>query len=76
LKVFAFAGPNLNIGLAQQQKIQADLSNTWSAYTGITSVNYGDNDLYKDNNFYKNALISRINFQMGAGGGVQWKTIS
>lgn len=73
LKVFAFAGPNLNIGLAQQQKIQADLSNTWSAYTGIKSVNYGDNDLYKDNNFYKNALISRINFQMGAGGGVQWK---
>ena len=22
---------------------------------------------------YKNAMISRINFQMGAGGGVQWK---
>lgn len=67
LKVFAFAGPNLNIGLAQPQKIQADLSDAWSAYTGIQSVNYGDNDLYK------NALISRINFQMGVGGGVQWK---
>lgn len=67
LKVFAFAGPNLNIGLAQPQKIQADLSDAWSAYTGIKSVNYGDNDLYK------NAMISRINFQMGAGGGVQWK---
>lgn len=67
LKVFAFAGPNLNIGLAQPQKIQADLSDAWSTYTGIKSVNYGDNDLYK------NAMISRINFQMGAGGGVQWK---
>ncbi len=37
-------------------------------YTGIReSLGYDENDLYKK------AMISRINFQMGAGGGVQWK---
>jgi hypothetical protein len=57
LKVFGYAGPNINIGLSQTQKIA-------STYSGITSGNY---DLYKD------ALLSRLNFQLGAGGGVQWK---
>ena len=66
-KIFAFAGPNLNIGLAQPQKIISELSDAMADYTGIKSLGYDENDLYKK------AMISRINFQMGAGGGVQWK---
>lgn len=66
-KIFAFAGPNLNIGLAQPQKIISELSDAMADYTGIRSLGYDENDLYKK------AMISRINFQMGAGGGVQWK---
>lgn len=69
-KIFAFAGPNLNIGLAQPRKTTAVLSNTTLAVfteLGQTPPKNGTEDLYK------NALINRINFQMGAGGGVQWK---
>jgi len=60
LKVFGFAGPNINIGLFQTQDIT-------STYPNIVS---GDYDLYKD------ALLNRLNFQLGAGGGVQWKKYS
>jgi len=70
LKVFAFGGPNLNIGLAQPRTITAELSDvTISTIQGLgqTVPVTGTEDLYK------NALINRINFQMGAGGGVQWK---
>lgn len=70
LKVFAFAGPNLNIGLAQPRNIVATFSkSTIERYEekGIIVPTTGTEDLYKS------AMISRINFQMGAGGGVQWK---
>lgn len=68
LKLIAFAGPNLNIGLAQPQKVQVYMSDVQKGfYPNITNKEYGDNDLYK------NALIHRINFQMVLGGGVQWK---
>lgn len=70
LKVFGFAGPNINIGLAQSQKTTADLSESTVALLeslGQKAPESGTSDLYK------NALIHRINFQMGAGGGVQWK---
>jgi len=70
LKVFGFAGPNLNIGLFQPRTTNAVISTTTAALIesqGYTVPTSGTEDLYKD------ALINRINFQMGAGGGVQWK---
>lgn len=69
LKIFGFAGPNLNIGIAQPRKTTAVLSSSLVQVIdefGSVPTN-GSEDLYK------NAMISRINFQMGAGGGVQWK---
>jgi len=62
-KVFGFAGPNIQIGLFQNQKVTSYLSDYWATETGIQSgkVNLYKNDLY------------RINFQLGAGGGVQWR---
>lgn len=68
LKLIAFAGSNINVGLAQPQKVQVFMTNEQkSFYPNITDKEYADNDLYK------NALIHRINFQMVLGGGVQWK---
>lgn len=64
LKVFGFAGPNLNIGLAQPQQVTAVLSNELKELTGIESGNY---------DLFKNAVIHRMNFQLGAGGGIQYK---
>jgi len=64
LKIFGFAGPNLNIGLAQPQKIEAYLTDALKSTTGIESGNY---------DLYKNAVINRMNFQLGAGGGIQYK---
>ncbi len=58
LKVFGFAGPNLNIGLAQTMKTTSSVSSIPDAFS----------DLYKD------AVLNRLNFQIGAGGGVMWKT--
>ncbi len=65
-KVFGFAGPNLNIGLAQPQKITATFTpeSTLGKLTGIESGNY---------DLFKRALIHRMNFQLGAGGGIQYK---
>ena len=55
LKLIAFAGPNINVGIAQPQKIQVYMNDALKAFTGITAKEYADNDLYK------NALIHRIN---------------
>lgn len=66
-KLFAFAGPNINVGIAQPQKIEAVLTPAMAAYTGIQSKSYSENDLFKE------AMIGRLNFQLGAGGGVQWR---
>ncbi len=72
LKVFVFAGPNLNIGLSQPQKVSAVLSDAVKAqinnlYNNPYYTESGDYDLYKK------AVIHRMNFQLGAGGGVQFK---
>lgn len=66
LKVFGFAGPNFNIGLFQPQTIQAtfDKNSNLGVLTGIESGNY---------DLYKRALIHRMNFQLGAGGGIQFR---
>lgn len=57
LKIFGFAGPNIEIGLFQNLKTTSTVSYVPSAFS----------DLYKD------AVLNRLNFQLGAGGGVQWK---
>jgi hypothetical protein len=66
LKVFGFAGPNFNIGLWQPQTIQATFNknSNLGVLTGIESGNY---------DLYKRALIHRMNFQLGAGGGIQFR---
>jgi len=64
LKVFAFAGPSLNVGLYQKQDITS--TQTYSA----------SNPLYvapKTIDFYKESVLNRLNLQLGVGGGVQWK---
>lgn len=66
LKVFGFAGPNFNIGLAQPQKITASFTPE-SALGTLTGIESGNYDLYK------RALIHRFNFQLGAGGGIQFR---
>ncbi|MBP1676813.1 MAG: hypothetical protein H6Q20_1372 [Bacteroidetes bacterium] len=70
LKLFGFVGPNINIGLAQPRKTNAQLSETT---TELIDDLYGTAPKSGTEDLYKNALIHRINFQMGAGGGVQWK---
>lgn len=69
LKIFGFAGPNLNIGIAQPRKTTAVLS---SSLVQVIDE-FGNVPTNGSEDLYKNAMISRINFQMGAGGGVQWK---
>lgn len=62
-KIFGFAGPNIQIGLVQNQKVDSYLSEYMATYTGIQSGKF---------NLYKTDLY-RINFQLGAGGGIQWR---
>jgi len=57
LKVFGFAGPNINVGMFQTMKATSTVSL-------IPSANY---DLYKDD------ILNRVNLQIGVGGGIQWK---
>lgn len=66
LNIFGFAGPNINIGLAQPQKITTTFSpeSSLGTLTGIESGNY---------DLYKRAVIHRMNFQLGAGGGIQFR---
>ena len=69
LKVFGFAGPNINVGIAQPRKTTAVLSSSLREVID----EFGNVPTNGTEDLYKSAMISRINFQMGAGGGVQWK---
>lgn len=71
LKLFAYAGPTFNIGLAEPTNVDA----TKNMY-----ANSGDYDLYtdrftyiRDSQIQKQIQLSRFNVQLGLGGGVQWK---
>ena len=64
LKVFGFAGPNINIGLFQSQEI---ISTQTYLPTNPLYIQSGTTDLYKA------SLLNRLNLQIGLGGGVQWK---
>lgn len=58
IKLFGYVGPNFNIGLSEPTALRAN-----TTYY-VTSGNY---DAYTDK-------LSRINIQLGAGGGIQWKS--
>lgn len=66
-KIFGFAGPNIQIGLIQNQQVDVGLSDALVEMTGIQSGNY---------NLYGQKKLNRINLQLGAGGGVQWRKYS
>jgi hypothetical protein len=64
VKIFGYAGPNINIGLSQKQET-------------ISTLTYPEtNPLYIPNDkkdLYTNSILNRFNLQIGTGGGVQWK---
>lgn len=63
--VFGYAGPDFQLGLAQNQWMTSTLESNWANFTGIKPT--GDVlKLYPDK-------ISPLNIQLGAGGGVQWR---
>jgi len=64
LKAFGFAGPNINIGLFQQQNTYSTLTDELNIIDGITP---GKMDLFSG------SIINRLNLQVGIGGGIQWK---
>lgn len=71
LKLFAYAGPTFNLGLAEPTTVDA----TKNMY-----ANSGKYDLYtdkltyiKDSQTQKQVQLSRFNMQLGLGGGIQWK---
>lgn len=78
-KFFAYAGPNISIGLFQPQKVTASLPADVKAdilsvlpenmkpFIRLESESYANNDLYKK------SIIQRINLQMSIGGGAQYK---
>lgn len=70
-KIFGFLGPNFQIGLIQNQKTISYLDDP-AVYPHIIS---GKSSMYKpDNNrIGLKSGLHRINFQLGAGGGVQWR---
>ncbi len=65
IKLYTFTGANFNIGLAQTEEVKF----TQKKVEGVTNVlPYPKSGTY---NLYENDY-SRFNFQLGAGGGLQW----
>ncbi len=66
IKLYTFAGANFNIGLSQTEEVKFSQKKV----EGITNVlpypKSGTYNLYKED-------YSRFNFQLSAGGGLQWK---
>lgn len=67
IKLFAFAGPNLSFGLAEKT---VNITSIGSSEI-TTSYNRYETDV-DDDDVYD---ISRFNFQLGVGGGVQYENI-
>lgn len=64
LKVFGYAGPNINVGLSQNQITTSNLS---AALNTFHAVEVGTKELYSS------SILNRLNLQIGLGGGIQWK---
>ena len=65
LKLFAYAGPNFNLGLAQTSDVKFEPKKTGQTNPLDLPVS-GTYDLY-------NSEMKRFALQLGAGGGLQWK---
>ena len=66
LRMFFFAGPQLQIGLTNYYRVQKNLSptaNQWLAKQGVKTTDY---DQYLEKQLY------RTNIQFGLGGGFEW----
>ncbi len=78
-KFFAYAGPNISVGLAQPQKITAVVSDVTKTYMNsilpenMKSFVRLESDSYTNNDLYTKNMIQRINLQISVGGGVQFK---
>ena len=70
-KVFGFLGPNVQIGLFQHQKTISYLDDP-TVYPYIIS---GTSSMFQtdENRIGLKSGVHRVNFQLGAGGGVQWR---
>lgn len=66
LSLIFFTGPNFNIGIAQQDKISATLSEQTRTWMETLGIQLNDYDKYKVNE------LSRFNIQWTLGGGLQW----
>lgn len=78
-KFFAYAGPNISIGLFQPQRVRASIPVELKAqldelipknmkpFIRTESAEFSNNDLYNK------SIIQRINLQMSIGGGAQYK---
>jgi hypothetical protein len=66
ISAFAFAGPNINIGLAQNMKITS--TQTYQSDNPYY-IKPGPFDLYNGSDYQ----LNRLNLQIGIGAGVQWK---
>jgi len=67
MSFFGYAGPTINIGLAQNMKVTSNQP--------VTSLNYvktGSFNVYGSGPDYQ---LNRLNLQIGIGGGIQWKNI-
>ncbi|NDV47385.1 hypothetical protein D0T49_10040 [Paludibacter sp. 221] len=67
IKVFAFAGPNFNIGLYQPEKVKTTITDENGLNTLKETFGYvvGESNLY-------DGRLNRFNFQLEAGAGIQW----
>ena len=70
-KIFGFAGPNIQIGLIQNQQVDASLSD--EQINLINELNPDFNITSGKTDLYVQKKLNRINLQLGAGGGVQWR---
>ena len=69
IKVFAYVGPNLNVGLYQPQKVTSTLSNAFYIdRLDKLGIREGESNLYDGD-------LRRFNIQLEAGAGIQWKKL-
>ncbi len=63
--MFVYGGPNVQIGILHPTDISANLSQTLTNLTGIVSEQIDE---------YSEGRLNRLNFQLGTGGGFQYKS--
>ncbi|PIF02588.1 MAG: hypothetical protein CR965_00545 [Paludibacter sp.] len=66
LKIFAFTGTNLNIGLSQKETIKFNKKQIKGITNPLPYPTSGTHNVYPD-------IYNRFNVQLSVGGGLQWK---